>query len=107
MTTYAMTNLFTIDFHHELEGLPNGGGINMAHEAVDRHASGPLRDMLALRWLGTDGEVLDFTFDHLTFQIGLHERLGVDTPEKDYGKLVTVNEILHYLSAVKREGCRG
>ena len=26
---------------HELDGLPNGGGINIAHEAVDRHANGP------------------------------------------------------------------
>ena len=35
----------------ELDGLP-GGGLNIAHEAVDRHAAGPLRDHLALRWLG-------------------------------------------------------
>jgi acyl carrier protein len=41
------------------------------------------------------------SFDHLNFLIGLHERLGVDIPEKDYGKLNTVNEILQYLSAVK------
>ena len=41
------------------------------------------------------------SFDHLNFLIGLHERLGVDIPEKDYGKLNTVNEILNYLSAVK------
>mgnify|MGYP001576933368 CR=1 FL=1 len=24
----------------ELDGLPNGGGINIAYEAVDRHANG-------------------------------------------------------------------
>jgi acyl carrier protein len=41
------------------------------------------------------------SFDHLNFLIGLHERLGVDIPEKDYGKLNTVNEILQYLAAVK------
>ena len=41
------------------------------------------------------------SFDHLNFLIGLHERLGVDIPEKDYGKLNTVNEILNYLAAVK------
>ena len=41
------------------------------------------------------------SFDHLNFLIGLHERLGVDIPEKDYGKLNTINEILQYLSAVK------
>ena len=27
-------------------------GYNITHEAVDRHANGPLRDKLALRWLG-------------------------------------------------------
>src|SRR5262250_1844136 len=26
----------------ELEGLPGGQGLNIAHEAVDRHAEGPL-----------------------------------------------------------------
>ncbi|HWQ84726.1 MAG TPA: AMP-binding protein, partial [Anaerolineales bacterium] len=54
--------------HHELDGLPNGGGINIAHEAVDRHANGPLRDKLALRWLGKSGEVKDFTFGDLKEQ---------------------------------------
>ena len=52
----------------ELDGLPNGGGINIAHEAVDRHANGPLRDHLALRWLGAHGEVMDFTYGDLKEQ---------------------------------------
>jgi acetyl-CoA synthetase len=47
-----------------LEGLP-GGGLNIAHEAVGRHALGPLRDHLALRWIGKDGELRDFTFGDL------------------------------------------
>jgi acyl carrier protein len=41
------------------------------------------------------------SFDHLNFLVGLHEKLGVDIPEKDYGKLNTVNEILQYLIAHK------
>ena len=36
----------------ELDGLPGGAGLNMAHEAIDRHARGAQRDTLALRWLG-------------------------------------------------------
>lgn len=32
-----------------LAGLPDGRGLNIAHEAVDRHAGGPLRDKVALR----------------------------------------------------------
>ena len=48
-----------------LEGLPGGRGLNIAHEAVDRHAAGPRRDHLALRWLGRSGEVRDCTYGQL------------------------------------------
>ncbi len=48
----------------ELDGLP-GGGLNIAHEAVDRHADGPLKDHLALRWLGSGDSVQDFTYTEL------------------------------------------
>ncbi len=50
----------------ELDGLPGGRGINIAYEAVDRHASGPLADHLALRWLGKEWDVRDFTFGDLS-----------------------------------------
>ncbi len=46
----------------ELDGLPGGHGLNIAHEALDRHAAGPLRDKVALRWLGRDGAAYDFTY---------------------------------------------
>ena len=46
----------------ELDGLPDGRGLNIAHEAVDRHAAGPRRDHVALRWLGKRGEVEDYTY---------------------------------------------
>jgi hypothetical protein len=36
----------------ELDGLPRGSGLNIAHEAVDRHAAGARRNHLAIRWLG-------------------------------------------------------
>jgi len=48
----------------DLDGLP-GGGLNIAHEAVDRHAARSRRDHLALRWLGKNGEVIDFTYAKL------------------------------------------
>jgi acetyl-CoA synthetase len=38
----------------ELVGLP-GGGLNIAQEAVDRHAQGPLADHVAFRFLGSQG----------------------------------------------------
>jgi len=79
----------------ELAGLPGGRGLNIAHEAVDRHANGPRRDHLALRWLGKDGAVRDFTYVDL---IGLHEALGVEIPEADYGQLTTLADIIRYIS---------
>jgi len=49
----------------ELGGLPEGKGLNIAHEAVDRHAEGPSGKRLAIRWLGKTGMVRDFTYADL------------------------------------------
>ena len=48
----------------ELDGLP-GGGFNIAHEAVDRHASGPRSQQVAIRWLAKTGETTDITYADL------------------------------------------
>ncbi|MBB5347167.1 acetate--CoA ligase [Desulfoprunum benzoelyticum] len=56
------------DVRREFAGLPGGRGFNIAHEAVDRHAAGPRRDHLALRWLGSDDTVRDFTYGELKSQ---------------------------------------
>ena len=48
-----------------LDGLPGNHGLNIAHEAVDRHAAGPRREHLAIRWLGKNGEVQDYTYRQL------------------------------------------
>jgi acetyl-CoA synthetase len=48
----------------DLDGLPDGG-LNIAHEAVDRHVAAGRGDKLALRWLGKRGGVRDFTFADL------------------------------------------
>ena len=45
----------------DLDWLP-GGQLNMAHEAIDRHANGRRRDKLALIWDGRDGEHEEYTF---------------------------------------------
>jgi len=45
-----------------LDGLPGGRGLNIAHEAVDRHAEGPLAGRVALRFLGKDGGARDLTY---------------------------------------------
>ncbi len=48
-----------------LDGLPGGKGLNIAHEAVDRHAAGPLAKHIALRWLGKDGSRRELTYADL------------------------------------------
>jgi acetyl-CoA synthetase len=50
----------------ELDGLPGGRGLNIAHEAVDRHVAGPHGSHLAIRWMGKRGEIRDFTYAELS-----------------------------------------
>ena len=63
-----------------LEGLP-GGGLNIAHEAVVRHARGPHRDRVALRLLDKTGVTRNLTFGELDAQSNrfahVLENLGV------------------------------
>ena len=49
------------DVRRELEGLENGG-LNIAHEIVDRHIKTPLKNKTALFWEGKDGENEKYTF---------------------------------------------
>jgi acetyl-CoA synthetase len=48
-----------------LDGLP-GGALNIAHEAVERHARGSRANRVALRWLGADGDSIGFTYADLS-----------------------------------------
>jgi acetyl-CoA synthetase len=48
-----------------LDGLPEGRGLNIAYEAVDRHADGKLRDRVALEWIGRDGAIREVTYGDL------------------------------------------
>ena len=50
---------------HSLSGLPGGVGVNIAYEAVDRHAIGPRASHVALRWRGRDGATRDVTYTQL------------------------------------------
>ena len=49
----------------DLDVLPGGRGLNIAHEAVDRHAGA---EQVAIRWLGKQGEVRDIGFGELAAQ---------------------------------------
>ncbi|MBU1667354.1 acetate--CoA ligase [bacterium] len=49
------------DVEKEFEGLPSGG-LNIAHEAIDRHANSDKAENIALLWLGEKGERDSFTY---------------------------------------------
>ncbi len=49
----------------ELEGLPGGRGLNIAHEAVDRHARASRAPNVALRCIAKDGRPRDITYGEL------------------------------------------
>ncbi len=85
-----------------LDGLPGGRGLNIAHEAVDRHAVGRLRDRLALRFLTKDGGRRDFTYGELSeatsrFASALRS-LGVQKGDRVFALLGRVPEL--YVAAL-------
>ncbi len=55
------------DARAALDGLP-GGGLNIAHEAVDRHVAAGHGAQVAIRWLGKDGARRDVTYAALAEQ---------------------------------------
>jgi acyl carrier protein len=57
-------------------------------EPGDIEPSKPLRNQIDLD-----------SMDWLNFLIGLHQRLGVNIPEADYARLVTLDNVLDYLQA--------
>lgn len=63
-----------------LDGLP-GGGLNIAHEAVDRHAAGAKAGRVAIRWLGAEGARREITYRELAAMssrfANLYRALGV------------------------------
>ncbi|MCO8129178.1 acetate--CoA ligase [Acidimicrobiia bacterium EGI L10123] len=48
-----------------LDGLPDGRGLNIAHEAVDRHLGTDREHRVAIRWLGVRGAREDLTYGDL------------------------------------------
>jgi len=69
----------------ELAGLPDGA-LNIAHEAVDRHADGPLAHTTALRFLGRHGGARDITYAELQRETArfanVLETLGIQRTER-------------------------
>jgi acetyl-CoA synthetase len=84
------------DARGALDGLPGGHGLNIAHEAVDRHARGPQAEHVAIRWRGRR-ETRDITYRELSelssrFANAL-EDLGVGAGEKVFSLCPRVPEL--------------
>ena len=85
-----------------LDGLPGGRGLNIAHEAVNRHAAGPLAGAAALRCIAKDGAVTELTYTDLAHQTSrfanLLRSLGVGKGDRVFTLLGRVPEL--YISAL-------
>ena len=91
----------------ELDGLPHGRGLNIAHEAVDRHASGSHGAHVAFRWLRRDGSVTDITYAELQTSTNQFANvlagLGVGPGERVFTLLGRVPELyVTVLGTLKR-----
>jgi acetyl-CoA synthetase len=74
------------DARRALDGLPEQRGLNIAHEAVDRHAAGPRAGQVALRFLRRDGGTEDVSYAALAERTNrfanVLARLGVGRGER-------------------------
>ena len=84
-----------------LDGLP-GGGLNIAHEAVDRHVKAGRGEKLALRWIGRNDSVCDFTYAALGAAVNRFANVlaqsGIGKGERVFSLLGRVPEL--YIAAL-------
>jgi len=81
----------------ELNGLPDGKGLNIAHEAIDRHAQSYLKDTVALRFIQKDRSFHDFTYGKLQKQTSkfanVLQNLGVKKGERVFSYAGRIPEL--------------
>jgi len=73
----------------DLDGLPGGAGLNIAHEAVDRWTAGPTASKVALRGIDRAGDRRDVTYGELKSSSeldarSLSQKLGGTTALQPY-----------------------
>jgi acetyl-CoA synthetase len=85
-----------------LEGLPGGGGLNIAHETVDRHARRGSADRAALIFVDRDLDAREITFEELRTETNRFANvlvgLGVGKADRVFSLLGRVPEL--YLTAL-------
>ncbi|MGX5714931.1 acetate--CoA ligase [Arthrobacter sp. MAHUQ-56] len=91
-----------------LSGLPGGRGLNIAYEAVDRHAAGPNAGKDALRFVRSDGSTTSLTYGDLAMQTGrfaaVLRSLGVGRGERVFSLLGRSPELYTAVLGTFRNG---
>lgn len=86
----------------QLNGLPDNQGINIAFEAIERHACSHLKNTVALRWIKKDNSVQDFTYNdlhHLTSKFAnVLNTLGIQKGERVFSFTGRIPEL--YITAL-------
>jgi acetyl-CoA synthetase len=79
-----------------ISGLPGGNGVNISHEAVDRHAVGARSGREALRFVLADGTTRSVSYADLAGQVGrfasVLRRLGLERQDRVFSLLGRVPE---------------
>jgi acetyl-CoA synthetase len=92
---------------NELSGLPDGKGLNIAHEAVDRHAAGHLKNVVAFRFIQKDRSFRDFTYSDLQRETSKFAnvlgKLGVKKGERIFSLAGRIPEL--YIAALGTLKC--
>lgn len=85
-----------------LSGLSDGKGLNIAYEAIDRHASSALKNTVALRWIRKDRTIKDFTYSDLkkltSRFANILESLGVQKGDRVFSLTGRIPEL--YITAL-------
>jgi len=86
----------------ELSGLPGNNGLNIAYEAVDRHAQSNLKDTVALRCIRKDRSFQDFTYAKLKTQTSkfanVLQKLGIKKEDRIFSFTGRIPEL--YITAL-------
>jgi acetyl-CoA synthetase len=96
------------DARAALAGLP-GGGLNIAHEAVDRHLGTAREQRCAIRWIGKSGERRDLSYRDLALATNRFANslrsLGVKPGERVFVLMGRLPELYVAVLGALKAGC--
>ena len=104
----ALRRDFTWDvIMKELDGL-EGGGLNLAYEAIDRHAKGSDKKKIAMYWEGAKGEEEKYTFQEFKVQSNkfsnVLQSLGVEKGDRVFIFMERIPELYFAFFGILKAG---